>query len=278
MFKKNILIFSTLLTIFFVSCSNTNTNKSISKIEKETNPEELYEIAMMDLNAKLYKEAKIKFEDIKFKFPLSNEGIQSLMMIAFIEYVQLNYDEAIYKFDRIIKKYPSHKNIDYAYYMRAMCYFEQIKHEALDGKNNQEAMENFNQIINRFPESKYARDSQQKIIFVKENIAAKHMDIALFYLNQKKYLAALNRYNIVINEYSQSKFTPEALYREVEIYYTLGMMDDAKKTSAVIGYNYPKSKWYKYSYRLLKKTDNKNNKKSLLNKISNFLTNDDKKE
>jgi outer membrane protein assembly factor BamD len=139
-------------------------------------------------------------------------------------------------------------------------------------------MENFNQIINRFPESKYARDSQQKIIFVKENIAAKHMDIALFYLNQKKYLAALNRYNIVINEYSQSKFTPEALYREVEIYYTLGMMDDAKKTSAVIGYNYPKSKWYKYSYRLLKKTDNKNNKKSLLNKISNFLTNDDKKE
>ena len=139
-------------------------------------------------------------------------------------------------------------------------------------------MENFNQIINRFPESKYARDSQQKIIFVKENIAAKHMDIALFYLNQKKYLAALNRYNIVINEYSQSKFTPEALYREVEIYYTLGMMDDAKKTSAVIGYNYPKSKWYKYSYRLVKKTDNKNNKKSLLNKISNFLTNDDKKE
>ena len=159
-----------------------------------------------------------------------------------------------------------------------MCYFEQIKHEALDGTNNQEALVNFNQIINRFPESKYARDSQQKIIFVKENIAAKHMDIALFYLNQKKYLAALNRYNIVINEYSQSKFTPEALYREIEIYYTLGMIDDAKKTSAVIGYNYPKAKWYKYSYKLLKKNDDNKNKKSLLNKISKFLTNDDKKE
>ena len=241
-------------------------------------PEQLYAIAKLDLDKELYEEAKLKFENLNFKFPLSNEGIQSLIMIAFIEYAQLNYDEAIYKFDRIIKKYPSHKNIDYAYYMRAMCYFEQIKHEALDGKNNQEAMENFNQIINRFPESKYARDSQQKIIFVKENIAAKHMDIALFYLNQKKYLAALNRYNIVINEYSQSKFTPEALYREVEIYYRLGMMDDAKKTSAVIGYNYPKSKWYKYSYKLLKKNDDKNNKKSLLSKISNFLTNDDKKE
>ena len=275
MIKATLFLFNLTIMLPIISCSEKET--IIEEGLTET-PEQLYVIAKLDLDAELYEEAKLKFENINFKFPLSNEGIQSLIMIAFIEYAQLNYDEAIYKFDRIIKKYPSHKNIDYAYYMRAMCYFEQIKHEALDGKNNQEAMENFNQIINRFPESKYARDSQQKIIFVKENIAAKHMDIALFYLNQKKYLAALNRYNIVINEYSQSKFTPEALYREVEIYYTLGMMDDAKKTSAVIGYNYPKSKWYKYSYRLLKKTDNKNNKKSLLNKISNFLTNDDKKE
>ena len=275
MIKATVFLFSLTIMLPIISCSEKET--IIEEGLTET-PEQLYVIAKLDLDAELYEEAKLKFENINFKFPLSNEGIQSLIMIAFIEYAQLNYEEAIYKFDRIIKKYPSHKNIDYAYYMRAMCYFEQIKHEALDGKNNQAAMENFNQIINRFPESKYARDSQQKIIFVKENIAAKHMDIALFYLNQKKYLAALNRYNIVINEYSQSKFTPEALYREVEIYYTLGMMDDAKKTSAVIGYNYPKSKWYKYSYRLLKKTDNKNNKKSLLNKISNFLTNDDKKE
>lgn len=275
MIKATVFLISLTIILPIISCSEKET--IIEEGLTET-PEQLYVIAKLDLDAELYEEAKLKFENINFKFPLSNEGIQSLIMIAFIEYAQLNYDEAIYKFDRIIKKYPSHKSIDYVYYMRAMCYFEQIKHEALDGKNNQEAMENFNQIINRFPESKYARDSQQKIIFVKENIAAKHMDIALFYLNQKKYLAALNRYNIVINEYSQSKFTPEALYREVEIYYTLGMMDDAKKTSAVIGYNYPKSKWYKYSYRLLKKTDNKNNKKSLLNKISNFLTNDDKKE
>ena len=275
MIKATVFLISLTIILPIISCSEKET--IIEEGLTET-PEQLYVIAKLDLDAELYEEAKLKFENINFKFPLSNEGIQSLIMIAFIEYAQLNYDEAIYKFDRIIKKYPSHKNIDYAYYMRAMCYFEQIKNEALDGKNNQAAMENFNQIINRFPESKYARDSQQKIIFVKENIAAKHMDIALFYLNQKKYLAALNRYNIVINEYSQSKFTPEALYREVEIYYTLGMMDDAKKTSAVIGYNYPKSKWYKYSYRLLKKTDNKNNKKSLLNKISNFLTNDDKKE
>ena len=275
MIRATLFLISLTFMLPIISCSEKET--IINKELTET-PEQLYAIAKLDLDKELYEEAKLKFENINFKFPLSNEGIQSLLMIAFIEYAQLNYEEAIYKFDRVIKKYPSHKNIDYAYYMRAMCYFEQIKHESLDGTNNQEALESFNQIINRFPESKYARDSQQKIIFVKENIAAKHMDIALFYLNQKKYLAALNRYNIVINEYSQSKFTPEALYREVEIYYTLGMVDDANKTSAVIGYNYPKSKWYKYSYKLLKKNDDNKNKKSLLNKISKFLTNDDKKE
>ena len=275
MIRATLFLISLTFMLLIISCSE---KEDIINKELTETPEQLYAIAKLDLDKELYEEAKLKFENINFKFPLSNEGIQSLLMIAFIEYAQLNYDEAIYKFDRVIKKYPSHKNIDYAYYMRAMCYFEQIKHESLDGTNNQEALVSFNQIINRFPESKYARDSQQKIIFVKENIAAKHMDIALFYLNQKKYLAALNRYNIVINEYSQSKFTPEALYREVEIYYTLGMLDDAKKTSAVIGYNYPKSKWYKYSYKLLKKNDDKNNKKSLLSKISNFLTNDDKKE
>jgi len=275
MIKATLFLISLISILPIISCSE---KESIIKEEVSDTPEQLYAIAKLDLDRELYEEAKLKFENINFNFPLSNEGIQSLIMIAFIEYAQLNYDEAIYKFDKIIKKYPSHKNIDYAYYMRAMCYFEQIKHEALDGKNNQEAMENFNQIINRFPESKYARDSEQKVIFVKENIAAKHMEIALFYLNQNKYLAALNRYNIIINEFSQSKFTPEALYREVEIYYKLGMLDDAEKTSAVIGYNYPQSKWYKYSYKLLKKNDNKKNDKSLFNKISNFLTNNDKKE
>jgi len=157
--------------------------------------------------------------------------------------------------------------------MRAMCYFEQIRHEALDGKNNREAMESFNQIINRFPESTYARDSEQKIIFIKENTAAKHMDIAFFYLNQKKYLAAMKRYQQVVNDHFKSKFIPEALHRLVEIYYLLGMKEDAKKTASVLGYNYPNSKWYKYSYELVgPKDENKNKKISFFGKLSNLLT------
>ncbi len=259
-----------------ISCSQNNQN--VKNINSET-PENLYALAMQDLEKENYEKAKVQFDEIEFNFPLSNEAIQSQIMTAFIEYAQMNYDEAIFKLNRIINRYPSHKNIDYAYYMKAICNFEQIENEYLDGSYNTEALESFNQVINRFPESKYARDSEQKIILIKENIAAKHMNIALFYLKQKKYLAAMNRYKKVIDDHSESKFTPEALHRLVEIYYFLGMIEDAKKTASVIGYNYPDSKWYRYSYELVGlDKDDKINDKSFFDKISNMLTREDEKK
>lgn len=275
----NKIIFSILvinLTFFLYSCTNKDIISNNEKIFET--PESLYKIAMVSLQEENYEDAFLQFNNIYNKFPLSNEAIQSQLMMAFIEYVRMNYSEAIFKFNQIISRYPSHKNIDYAFYMKAISYFEQIENEELDGYNGVKALENFNQIINRFPESKYTRDSEQKIILVKENIAAKHMKIALFYYNQKKYSAAMNRYKKVIDEHSKSKFTPEALYRLVEIYYLLGMIDDANKTAAVISYNYPKSKWYKYSYDLLVKNNFEKDNNSLLNKFFSFLNKDDKQE
>ena len=269
------LAFIFLFICLIISCSQNNQN--VKNINSET-PENLYALAMQDLEKENYEKAKVLFDEIDFNFPLSNEAIQSQIMAAFIEYVQMNYDEAIFKLSRIINRYPSHKNIDYAYYLKAICNFEQIENEYLDGSYNTEALESFNQVINRFPESKYARDSEQKIILIKENMAAKHMDIALFYLKQKKYLAAMKRYKKVIDDHSKSKFTPEALHRLVEIYYLLGMIEDAKKTASVIGYNYPDSKWYRYSYELVGlDNDDKINDKSFFGKISNLLTRDDEK-
>ena len=269
------LAFIFLFICLIISCSQNNQN--VKNINSET-PENLYALAMQDLEKENYEKAKVLFDEIEFNFPLSNEAIQSQIMTAFIEYAQMNYDEAIFKLNRIINRYPSHKNIDYAYYLKAICNFEQIENEYLDGSYNTEALESFNQVINRFPESKYARDSEQKIILIKENIAAKHMDIALFYLKQKKYLAAMRRYKKVIDDHSESKFTPEALHRLVEIYYLLGMIEDAKKTASVIGYNYPDSKWYRYSYELVgSDNDDKINDKSFFGKISNLLTRDDEK-
>ena len=269
------LAFIFLFICLIISCSQNNQN--VKNINSET-PENLYALAMQDLEKENFEKAKVLFDEIEFNFPLSNEAIQSQIMIAFIEYAQMNYDEAIFKLNRIINRYPSHKNIDYAYYLKAICNFEQIENEYLDGSYNTEALESFNQVINRFPESKYARDSDQKIILIKENIAAKHMSIALFYLKQKKYLAAMRRYKKVIDDHSKSKFTPEALHRLVEIYYSLGMIEDAKKTASVIGYNYPDSKWYRYSYELVgSDNDDKINDKSFFGKISNLLTRDDEK-
>jgi len=270
------LAFIFLFICLIISCSQNNQN--VKNINSET-PENLYALAMQDLEKENYEKAKVQFDEIEFSFPLSNEAIQSQIMTAFIEYAQMNYDEAIFKLNRIINRYPSHKNIDYAYYMKAICNFEQIENEYLDGSYNTEALESFNQVINRFPKSKYARDSEQKIILIKENIAAKHMDIALFYLKQKKYLAAMRRYKKVIDDHSESKFTPEALHRLVEIYYFMGMIEDAKKTASVIGYNYPDSKWYRYSYELVgSDKDDKINDKSFFDKISNLLTREDEKK
>ena len=237
----------------------------------------LSEIAINSLKEDKIDKAKIEFANIEKEFPLSNRAIQSKIMLAFIDYLKLNYNEAIYSLNAIIELYPSYKDLDYAYYMRALCYYEQINEEVLEGQNNEDALNYFNQLINRFPESEYAKDSRQKLILIKENISAKHMDIAKFYLKNQKPLSAINRYLIVINNYDKTKFTPEALYRLVEIYYSLGMIGEAKKTNDVLFYNYPDSEWSLSGNSLLIPKKNKT-KKSLFNYIDKILNKSNDKE
>ena len=267
--KLKIFLYIFLINFTVLSCSNNDEDLNNKKIEQSS--KKLYQIAMSYLDQENFEQATLKFKEIIYKYPLSNEGVQSEIMLGFIDYLSLNYDEAIYKFNRIIKIYPSHKNIDYVYYMRAVSYFEQISGENFDGKSNKEAKKNFQELINRFPESEYAKDSSQKLIFINENIAAKDMEIAIFYLKQKQYLAALGRYNKVIEKYPKSKFIPEALYRLVEIYTILGMKKEANNAASVIVYNYPKSQWYEDSYILINEEYAKKNKVTLRKKILNLF-------
>ncbi len=253
---------------FILSCSSNNIKSVSNNIENTEKPELLYVQAMEDFDKKNYEIAIDKLQKISKLYPLSNEAIQSQIMIGFSYYIQMDYEKAIFKFNQIIQKYPSHKNLDYVYYMRALCNYEQINNAQLDGAFNEVAINDFYQVINRFPLSEYAKDSYQKIILVKSNQAAKHMSIGKFYLEEKKYTAALNRYKIVVENFSETKFTPEALHRMVEIYSEIGMMQEAKKTASVLGYNYPKTKWYKYSYNLI--TNNKKDN-SLIEKFKNFF-------
>ena len=276
MHLKFILLSLLFFNLFVIACSKNNTS-SESEFEIIISPEELYEVAINELKENRLDKAKIQFEKIEKNFPLSNRAIQSKIMLAFIDYLNLNYNEAIYSLNAIIELYPSYKDLDYAYYMRALCYYEQINEEVLEGQNNLNALNYFNQLINRFPDSQYSKDSRQKLILIKENIAAKHMDIALFYLKSQKPLAAINRYLIIINKYDKTKFTPEALYRLVEIYYSLGMVEEAKKTNVVLFYNYPDSEWSIFSDNLLiPKQDG--TKKSFLNYFNNILKNSNDKE
>ena len=265
MIKKIICL---ILLIICISCSN-KTNSNIGKNDNPLNePETLYKLAKINFDDQNFELARQQFKEINKLFPLSNEAIQSEIMIAFINYIKMDYESAILNYGKIINKYPSHKNLDYFYYMIAICNYEQLQNEALDGYYNDVALNSLNQVITRFPESKYAKDSRQKIILVKSNIAAKHMEIGRFYLENEKYIAALNRFKIVVDEFSITKFTPEALHRMVEIYYELGMYEDSYNTAALLGYNYPESKWYKYSYNLVEQNDSE---ETFLKKIRNFF-------
>ena len=266
MIKKIICL---ILLYFCLGCSNSDIDKKIdadNNLLSET--EYLYKLAKISFDKENFELARSQFEEIQKLFPLSNEAIQSEIMIAFIDYVQMDYENAILNYKKIINKYPSHKDLDYIYYMIAMCNYEQLQDEALDGYYNDVALRSFNQVINRYPESKYAKDSRQKIILVKSNIAAKHMEIGRFYLSNKKYIAALNRFKIVVEEFSITKFTPEALHRMVEAYYEMGMYEESYNTAALLGHNYPETKWYEYSFNLVKKVDNE---KSFLKKIRNLF-------
>ena len=193
--------FSFIIIVLFTAlgCSNNLSNKSKSnELIEILSADDLYINAMNDFDNQQYEQAETKFQKIVRIYPLSNEAIQSQIMSGFIDYINIDYDSAIFKFNKLIKKYPSLKNIDYVYYMRALSYYEQISHEGLDGEYNNLALDNLNQVIIRFPNSKYAKDSNQKIILVKSNIAAKHMAVGRFYQKNNKYTAALNRYKIVV--------------------------------------------------------------------------------
>jgi len=259
MFFKNFIYL--IFLFFIIGCAN-NSNQQKSTLENEViknvsvTPELQYIKAMDYFSNQKIEESITIFQNITKIYPLSNEAIQSQIMLGFIDYTRMDYDSAIFKFTKLIKMYPSLTNLDYVYYMRALCYYEQISHEALDGEYNLLALENLQQVINRFPNSNYAKDSLQKKILVKSNIAAKHMTIGRFYQKNNKYTAALNRYNIVVEGFYETKFTAEALYRISEIYYSIGMIEESTKTAAILGNNYPQSQWYKFSYNNLKKQNN----------------------
>ncbi len=213
--------------------------------------EALYNEAADALDAKEYQRASKAFEEVERQHPYSQRATKAQLMSAYAAYQDDRYDEAILALDRFIELHPGNEDIDYAYYLKALAYYEQITDVARDQAMTKNAMEALNTLIMRFPDSRYARDATLKRDLTLDHLAGKEMEIGRYYLNRGQVNAAINRFRTVVRDYQTTTHTPEALHRLVECYLTLGLKSEATRVAAVLGHNYPGSRWYEDSYKVL---------------------------
>lgn len=211
-------------------------------------PENLYNSAIDKLNEKDYKGAIVAFEEVERQHPYSEWAVRSEVMAAFALYRSGKYDNAIGVLDSFVREHPSHRDAQYAYYLKAMCFYEQITDVGRDQQMTQQAQLALEEVVRRFPDSNYARDAKLKLDLVADHLAGKEMEVGRYYQRQQEYLSAINRFRVVAEKYQTTSHAPEALHRLVECYLKLGVTEQAKRYAAVLGYNYPASPWYKDSY------------------------------
>ncbi len=217
--------------------------------------EELYNTAMDSLLAADYEESARQFDEVERQHPYSVWASKAQLMAAFAYYQENKYDDAVNALDRFIQLHPGNRDIAYAYYLRAISFYEQISDVGRDQKMTREALAALEEVVRRFPQSRYARDATLKVDLARDHLAGKHMEVGRYYQGQNEYLAAINRFRAVIEDYQTTTHAPEALHRLVECYLALGVADEAQATAAVLGHNFPGSAWYLDSYALLTGVD-----------------------
>ena len=218
-----------------------------------------------------------KFLEAELLFPQSDWAPRSSLMAAYAYWTQNYFNNSVDELNRFIKLYPKNKNLDYAYYLLAMNYYDSIVDEKKDLRPLIRAKEYFTLVIKKYPETDYALDGKYKLELINEFLAAKEMYIARHYIKKEKWIAAINRLKFVISNYGTTIYVEEALHRLVEVYYTIGLENEAKKYAQILGYNYQSGEWYKKSYKIFnqnyevsKKIDKKKNKK-LIDRIRSFF-------
>jgi outer membrane protein assembly factor BamD len=222
------------------------------KIDPSTVPvETLYANGIDALAAKNYKSAAGQFDNVEQYYPYSTLSANAQLMHGYANYLQGDYTQAIGALDRFIQLHPAHRDIAYAYYLRALCYYEQISDIQRDQKGTVVAMSALQEVVNRFPDSAYARDARLKVDLCRDHLAGKEMEIGRWYENQHLYAAAIGRFQRVVADFQTTNHVPEALHRLTEIYLKLGMVEQARRAAAVLGHNYPGSVWYQDSWNQL---------------------------
>ena len=227
-------------------------DKKKPQLAYEERPVELLYSAGADrLDKRQWSQAVEYFQEVERQHPYSEWARRSVLMQAFAHYEANNYDEAVADSDRFIQLYPGNPSAAYAHYLKSICYFEQITDVGRDQAATGQALDALQDVVQRYPNTEYAADARLKIDMVKDQLAGKEMTVGRYYLRNGDTLAAIGRFRAVVDRYQTTSHTPEALYRLVESYLTIGLIGEAKKNGAVLGYNFPGDPWYGVAYKLL---------------------------
>ena len=242
-----------LLSVFLLlSCS-----KNEKEIKSEPNERDkaitIYSEAVESLKEGDAFYAAKKFKEVEILMPQSDWAAKASLMAAYADYSRNAYSSSVFNLERHIKNYPADNNIPYAHYLISICYYEQILDEKKDLEPLLKAKSKFEEIILKFPETDYATDARFKLDLITDQLAAKEMSIARYYMKTEKWIPALNRLKIVVEKYDKTVFIEEALHRLVEVYYRLGLIEEAKQAASILGYNYQGGKWYERSYKVFNK-------------------------
>jgi outer membrane protein assembly factor BamD len=217
----------------------------------DNSAEGLFAAGMAALDAEQYLRAAQLFDLVEREHPFSPFATNAKLMGAYAEYQRNRYTEAMGALDRFIQLHPAHRDIAYAYYLRALSLYEQINDVERDQATTEQAMVALQDVVNRFPGTPYARDARLKMDLARDHLAGREMTVGRFYQQRRLYGAAIGRFRRVVEEYQTTNHVPEALHRLTEIYLALGLTEEARRTASVLGYNYPGSPWYQDSYALL---------------------------
>jgi outer membrane protein assembly factor BamD len=263
-----------LIFLLIISCSKKIPEKKIT-VEKEMQLQmiEAYNEGLKELERGDVLFAAKKFNEAEILFPQSDYAPRAALMAAYSYYTQDYYGDAITELDRFIRVYPNHPRNDYAEYLLGLCFYEQIVDEKKDLQSIIDAKITFQNLIKKYPKTDFAIDANYKLDLINDILAAKEIYIGRYYMEKKKWIPAINRFRLIIDQYDTTIYVEEALYRLVEIHYIIGLEDEAKKYANLLGYNYKSSEWYEKSYSIFNKIYAKNKEKNIKNKkgITNSL-------
>jgi len=252
--KKLNTILLTFLMLLNLSCSQKVEKKSVI-VEKNMDSQilEAWNEGLRELERGEALYAAKKFNEVEILFPQSEWASKSTLMAAYAYYSQDYYFDTIEEIKTFIRKYPNHKDTDYAYFLMGMAYYNQIIDETRDLNSILMAKEQFEKVIKDYPNTEYALDEKFKLDLIQDILASKEMYLGRYYFDKKKWIPAINRFKSIIQDYDTTIYTEEALHRLVELYYIIGLEEEAKKYAQLLGYNYQSSKWYKMSYSVFDK-------------------------